>query len=103
MFRNRKSRTPKTSGCSESELRRYGFALGIDHQEVWDTRMVADPPPPDPPPTFTFWIFREGSFIGTELLIRSDLYTDQLCESTGEPYVYAALIGYYECIHTTGN
>jgi hypothetical protein len=65
--------------------------------------VIADPPPPDRPATFTFWIYREGSFVGTELLIRSDLYTGQLCESTGEPYVYAALIGYHECIHTTGN
>jgi hypothetical protein len=63
---------------------------------------VADPLPPDRPATFTFWIFREDRFVGTELLIRSDLYKGQICESTGEPYFYASLIGYYECIHTPG-
>ena len=63
---------------------------------------VADPLPADRPASFTFWIFRDGLFVGTELLIRSDLYQGQICESTGEPYFFAELIGYYECIHTPG-
>jgi hypothetical protein len=63
----------------------------------------AIPPPPDRPSTFTFFIFHpDGRLRGTELLIRTDLYRNQTCESTGGPYVFVELIGYYECIHSTG-
>jgi hypothetical protein len=61
------------------------------------------PPPEDRPATFTFWLFNaSGDFTGTELLIRTDLYSGQLCESTGAPYVFVPFIGYYECVHTPG-
>jgi hypothetical protein len=64
---------------------------------------VAIPPPDDRPATFTFFFFdAAGRFVGTELLIRTDLYNGQKCESTGEPYVFVPFIGYYECVHTTG-
>jgi hypothetical protein len=62
------------------------------------------PAPDDRPATFTFFIFDpNGRYVGTELLLRTDLYNGQLCESTGEKYFFAEAIGYYECIHTTGN
>jgi hypothetical protein len=62
-----------------------------------------NPPPQDRPATFTFWLFdASGAFTGTELLIRTDLYKGQLCESTGAPYVFVPFIGYYECVHTPG-
>jgi hypothetical protein len=32
-------------------------------------------------------------------LIRQDLYSGQPCAPGGEPYVFRALIGYYECVH----
>lgn len=64
---------------------------------------VGDPPPADRPASFTFLVFDgAGRFVGTETLIRTDLYNGQLCESTGEPYVFVPVIGYYECVHTTG-
>jgi hypothetical protein len=64
---------------------------------------VGNPPPQDRPATFTFWLFdASGVFTGTELLIRTDLYKGQLCESTGAPYVFVPFIGYYECVHTPG-
>lgn len=77
---------------------------------------VANPPPADRPATFTLWIYENGQFAGTELLIRPDLYcgadvTDPtgacvrkapLCASTGQPYFFAAVIGYYECAHAPG-
>ena len=64
---------------------------------------VGNPPPQDRPATFTFWLFNaSGVFTGTELLIRTDLYKGQLCESTGAPYVFVPFIGYYECVHTPG-
>jgi hypothetical protein len=64
---------------------------------------IGFPPPEDRPSTFTFLVFDgSGAFAGTELLIRSDLYRGQLCESTGEPFVFRAAIGYYECVRTVG-
>ena len=62
------------------------------------------------------WLFENGEFVGTELLIRPDLYcgadvTDPAgtctrnapqCESTGNPYFFQPVIGYYECVHTPG-
>ena len=61
------------------------------------------PPPADRPASFTFLTFGlSGNFIGTEILIRSDLYNGQRCESTDLPYVLRAAVGYYECIHTVG-
>ena len=65
---------------------------------------VGNPPPQDRPATFTFWVFDgSGAFTGTELLIRTDLYNGQRCESTGAPYSFVPVIGYYECIHTPGH
>jgi hypothetical protein len=61
---------------------------------------VGSPPPEDRPATFTFFVFDgAGIFVGPEFLIRTDLYKGQVCESTGEPYVFVPVIGYYECVH----
>jgi hypothetical protein len=57
------------------------------------------PPPPDRPPSITLLVFDNGVFIGTSLLIRSDLYHDQPCKSTGGAYTTIARIGYRECLH----
>jgi len=65
---------------------------------------IGNPPPDDRPATFTFLVFDgSGRFVGTELLIRTDLYNGQLCESTGQPFIFRALIGYYECVRTIGS
>jgi hypothetical protein len=56
------------------------------------------PPPDDRPATFTLLVFDSGVFIGTDLLIRSDLYHGQPCHSTDGPYRFIARIGYYECL-----
>ena len=64
---------------------------------------IGNPPPDDRPATFTFLVFDgSGSFVGTELLIHTDLYSGQICESTGQPYILRARIGYYECVRTVG-
>jgi hypothetical protein len=64
---------------------------------------IGDPPPPDRPASFTFLVFNAaGQFRGTELLLRTDLYSGQVCESTGAPYDFVPVIGYYECVHTIG-
>ena len=74
------------------------------------------PPPADRPATFTLWRFENGQFVGTLLAIRPDLYcgadvTDPagtctrnapLCGSTGQPYSFVPVIGYYTCLHTPG-
>lgn len=76
----------------------------------------AIPPPADRPATFTLWRFENGQFVGTLLAIRPDLYcgadvTDPagtctrnapLCGSTGQPYSFVPVIGYYTCLHTPG-
>jgi hypothetical protein len=77
----------------------------------------AIPPPADRPATFNLWLYENGQFVGTELLIRPDLYCGadvsdptgactreaRICQSTGKPYTFAAVIGYYECVHATGH
>jgi len=61
------------------------------------------PPPADRPANFTLLTFDgAGNFVGTQILLRTDLYHGQLCESTGAPYIFRPPIGYYECVHTAG-
>lgn len=77
---------PNTIGCSQKAFPTPG-----------------NPPPADRPARFTALLFNQDeTFIGTVILIRSDLYHGQRCESTGEPYVLRAVVGYYECVHTAG-
>ena len=56
---------------------------------------------PDPRPSYTFLGFdrTSGDFLYTGHLIRQDLYSGQPCAPGGEPYVFRAPIGYYECVH----
>jgi hypothetical protein len=78
---------PNTVGCSQKDFPTPG-----------------NPPPADRPASFTALLFNEsGTFVGTVILIRSDLYHGQICESTGEPYILRTFVGYYECIHTVGH
>ncbi len=39
-----------------------------------------------------------GNFMGTQHLIRGDLYRDQPCGPGGELYIFRPGIGYYECL-----
>lgn len=58
------------------------------------------PPDPDGRPSYMFLAFQlDGTFIGTGHLIRVDLYQGQQCGPSGDPYIFRALIGYYECLH----
>ena len=54
---------------------------------------------PEPRPEYTFVAFDRttGDFLYTGHLIRADLYSGQPCGE--EPYVFRALIGYWECVH----
>jgi len=59
--------------------------------------------PEDRAPSFTLLAFDgAGVFLGTQVAIRTDLYQGQLCESSGAPYIFRPVIGYYECLHTKG-
>jgi hypothetical protein len=61
------------------------------------------PPPDDRPASFTFLAWESGIFAGRVTLLRTDLYSGQTCDSTGEPYAFRERIGYYECLHRTGS
>jgi hypothetical protein len=55
----------------------------------------------DPPPAYNLPTFDlAGSFLGHVHLIRADLYRGEPCAQAGEPYVFRAAIGYYECLRT---
>ena len=58
------------------------------------------PGDPDPAPSYNFLGFdlTTGEFLYTGHLIREDVYRGQPCAPGGDPYVFRALIGYYECV-----
>jgi hypothetical protein len=41
----------------------------------------------------------DGNFLGTQHLIRADLYRGEPCPQVEGLYVFRASIGYYECLH----
>jgi hypothetical protein len=50
-------------------------------------------------PAYSFVEFSpDGTLLGVETLIRGDLYRQQPCGPSGEPYVFRAPIGYYACL-----
>jgi hypothetical protein len=54
---------------------------------------------PNPPPAYTLPTFDlSGNYLGKVHLVRADLFSGQRCEPTGDPYVFRAVIGYYECL-----
>ena len=60
-------------------------------------------PPADRPPTVMLKRWRDDVFDANVLLIRPEIYTGQHCESTGQPYLYVTVLGYFECAHTVGS
>lgn len=63
----------------------------------------AVPPPEDRPATYQLRAWQDGAFAGNIVLIRPDLYHNQPCDSTGDPYIFRPVIGYYECLQTVGH
>jgi hypothetical protein len=54
---------------------------------------------PDPPAAYTLLTFDlGGNYLGKVHLVRADLYRGQPCGPSGGPYVFRAVIGYYECL-----
>jgi hypothetical protein len=60
-------------------------------------------PPADRPETVMLKRWRNDVFEANVLLIRPEIYNGQPCESTGQPYIYVGVLGYFECAHIVGN
>ena len=71
------------------------------------------PLPADRPTTYTLKVW-EGvgcslatpascTSAGELILLHPDVYNGQQCESTGQTFLWRPVIGYYECLHTTGS
>jgi hypothetical protein len=60
-------------------------------------------PPADRPETVMLKRWRNDVFEADVLLIRPEIYNGQPCESTGQPYIYVGVLGYFECAHIVGN
>jgi hypothetical protein len=97
---------------SQSELR--GTTLDSLRNANWDCQqrvpglISCAPPgiglPPIPSlgengrPVYEIAVFQlDGTAVGTAHFLRADLYQGQTCAFTGQPFVFRALIGYYEC------
>jgi hypothetical protein len=66
---------------------------------------IAIPPaqlPDDRPQTVTLKRWRNGLFEANVLLTRPEIYNGQTCESTGQPFSYIVVLGYFECAHIVG-
>ena len=98
--------TPATAeGVTPAQLSNAGWTCFVP--PPFPDRIVCGTPglglPPVPPvldgrPAYTILLFnRDGSFRGTEHLIRLDLYHGQPCPQSA--WVFIAPIGYYECQH----
>lgn len=60
-------------------------------------------PPADRPAVVVVLSFNAaGAFVGPATMVRADHYNGQPCESTGAPYTFFSLIGYYFCVRTAG-
>lgn len=59
-------------------------------------------PPVDRPETVMLKRWRNDVFDANVLLIRPEIYNGQPCESTGQPYLFIGVLGYFECAHTVG-
>jgi len=99
-------------GMSQAELQ--GGSLDQLRNANWDCQqrgpsaIACAPPgiglPPVPPlgengqPVYELSIFAlDGTPLGTTQFVRADLYNGRTCAFTGQPYVFRAIIGYYEC------
>lgn len=86
-------------------------SAGWDCQQRGPSFIACAPPgiglPPIPPlgengrPVYELAVFTlDGTPIGTAHFVRADLYNGQTCAFTGQPFVFRAIIGYYECFRT---
>jgi hypothetical protein len=100
-----------------SQASLQGTALDLLRSAGWDCQqrgpasIACAPPgiglPPIPSlgesgrPVYELAVFTlDGTPVGTAHFVRADLYHGQTCAFTGQPFVFRALIGYYECFRT---
>ena len=101
--------TTQAAGLSAEDLAARGWdcrpapipnRVGCSAPNQQHPASIPGPPPPDErPAAINLFVFDSGVFIGTNLLIRSDLYNGQPCRSTAGLYRFIPRIGYYECLH----
>ena len=92
-------------GVTREQLEAHGWTCFVpppfpDRVSCFDPgRGRPFPGNPDPRPSYGVLSFSgvTGEFLFTVHLVRDDLYRGQPCGS--EPYVFRALIGYWECVH----
>lgn len=98
--------TAEAGGLTPEKLTDQGWTCAVTPPFVIPPRIACGNPGlgrpfpgnPDPAPAYNLVTFDlAGSFLGHVHLVRADLYRDQPCVD-GEPYVFRALIGYYECL-----
>jgi hypothetical protein len=99
------SASARAEGVTSQQLQTAGWICypppgSIDRIVCFDPG-VGRPFPgnPDPAPSYNYLLFSasSGEFLFTGHFIRADLYSGQRCGN--EPYVFRALIGYWECAH----
>jgi len=70
---------------------------------LWIVAGTLPLPPDDRPQTVTLKRWRNGEFEANVLLMRPEIYNGQTCESTGQPFSYIVVLGYFECAHIVGS
>ncbi len=107
-------RPEPTAVESESVAELQGTTLDHLRSANWDcqqrgpTFISCAPPgiglPPIPSlgedgrPVYHLAVFElDGTPVGTAHFVRADLYNGRTCAFTGQPFVFRAIIGYYEC------
>lgn len=105
---------PALTNLSPGQLELRGTTLDSLRNANWDCQqrgpsfISCAPPgiglPPIPSlgengrPMYELAVFAlDGTPIGTAHFRRADLYEGQTCAFTGQPFVFRAIIGYYEC------
>lgn len=95
-------------GPSPEQLDARGWTCfmppSVPHLMVCYNRGLGRPIPgnPDPPPSYSLLAFSasSGEFLFTGHLVRADLYGGQPCGNRSDDYIFRAVIGYFECLHT---
>jgi hypothetical protein len=59
-------------------------------------------PPADRPATVMLKRWINDVFNANVLLLRPEIYNGQPCGSTGEPFTFISVLGYFECAHLVG-
>jgi len=91
--------TVSAAGHTSSQLENAGWVCEIAGPNFWTHCMKKNPA--DGPSTIPVKVFsNDGSdFLGTELLIRADLYNGQPCPQEGGGEYFLLPFGYYACHH----